>query len=178
MKVWKIQTRKFWASSVEWKYIYQLTNSVSEGVIRDYVANQIAWHVIKANRYRFYEYTIKLLAIVMPTLVVIAQQLWAEENSVIQAVVLGAATITSTSGAFLKLHDKRVLYRKTAERLKEETILYVAHAGQYRNEDRDEYFVTEFAKIVNDTNFKWEKIEEKEGSKPDKESVKHTEEQE
>ncbi|MCM1387004.1 MAG: DUF4231 domain-containing protein [Bacillus sp. (in: Bacteria)] len=49
------------------------------------------------------------------------------KNFCLQVLVLGGATITTASGNFVKWHDKRVLYRKSAEQMKEETMLYVTH---------------------------------------------------
>lgn len=161
-----MRIRKFCASRVEWRYIYQLLDSIKNENIRDYVANQIEWYVIKAGRYKVYEYTLKLLAVVMPTLVTVMQQYFKPDNLLEQAVILGGATITSASGVFLKLHDKRVLYRKAAEQIKDETMLYINHATPYSADEhndcseRDERFVAKLKEISNCTNNIWGKIED------------------
>lgn len=156
----RIKIRKLCASKVEWKYIYQLTDAIEQVDIRNYVVNQIEWYVIKASRYRFYEYTLKILAVIMPTFIMLIQQFMDKNDFFMQAIVLGAATITTASSNFVKWHDKRVLYRSSAEQMKEETMLYLTHAGKYSDEKRDESFVIKLHEIANSANTKWEKLEE------------------
>lgn len=76
-------------------------------------------------------------------------------------IVLGAATVTSASSTFIKFHDKRILYRKSAEQIKEETMLYITHTGKYNTEERDEQFVLELDRITKGANKEWRRIEEK-----------------
>lgn len=162
--------RKFCASRVEWKYIDQLKDAIEDKNIRNYVANQVDWYVIKAGRYKILEYTLKILTVIMPTLVVVIQRCLDENNMLAQIVVLGGATITSASGTFLKLHDKRVLYRKSAELIKEETSLFVNHVAPYDKEACEKHFVMRLHEISASTNSQWGEIEEKnEGEKRDKE---------
>lgn len=170
-----LNIRKFCASKVEWKYIYQLIESIEEKKIRNYVANQVEWYVIKAERYKLIEYTLKILTVVMPTLVVIVQQCLDTENPIVKLVVLGGATITSASGTFLKLHDKRVIYRKAAEQIKDETMLYITHSEPYSSEeDRDKDFVMKLYGIAKNTNSKWSEIEEKDNGETNKQDTKET----
>lgn len=162
--------RKFCASKVEWKYINQLMEAIDDKNIRNYVTNQLEWFVIKAERYKLIEYTLKLLTVVMPTLVVIMQQCLDTDNPVVQILVLGGATVTSASGAFLMIHDKRVLYRKAAEQIKEETMIYVNNAEQYKGEERDKLFVMKLYEIAKNIDSKWSEIEEKDDSTSKKQS--------
>lgn len=157
-----MKIRKFFASKVEWQYIYQLIDAIKDENIRNYLANQIQWHAIKAYWYRALDNISRLLTILMPMLVVVVQQMIKENDSpVSQAVILAGATVTSAAGVFSRWNEKKILYRKTTELLKEETILYVTHTGQYKSEKRDERFIMEIRKIVCDTNTNWGKIEEK-----------------
>lgn len=156
----KVKIRKFCASRVEWKYIYQMTDAIEQKDIRNYVVNQIEWYVIKASRYRFYEYTLKILAVIMPTIIMLAQKYIDEKNFWLQVIILGGATVTTASSNFVKWHDKRVLYRSSAEHVKEETMLYLTHAGNYRDEKRDENFVIKLHEIANSSSSQWQKIED------------------
>lgn len=153
--------RRFCAGRVEWKYIDQLEEAIEDKNLRNYVSNQVEWYVIKAGRYRILEYTLKFLTVVMPTLVVIVQRCLDENNLVAQIIVLGGATITSASGTFLKLHEKRVLYRKSAELIKEETSLFINHAAPYDQEESGKCFVMRLHEISADANSMWGEIEEK-----------------
>ena len=176
-KMQKIRLRKLCASKVEWKYIYQLADAIEQVDIRNYVANQIEWYVIKASRYRFLEYALKILAVITPTVTMLAQKYMKEEDFFLQAIVLGAATITTASSNFVKWRDKRVLYRKSAEKIKEETILYVTHAGKYSDEKRDENFVIKLYEIANSANDAWEEMEkdDKNGADAQKKDTKQSE---
>ncbi len=156
-----MQMRKLCASSLEWKYIYKLMKSVENETIRDYVENQIEWNVVKANQYKFMEYFLKFLTVVTPTVVFVLQQCLDSKNPLVQMIVLGAATVTSASSTFIKFHDKRILYRKSAEQIKEETMLYITHTGKYNTEERDEQFVLELDRITKGANKEWRRIEEK-----------------
>lgn len=156
----KIQMRKLCASKVEWQYIYKLTNSLENENIRNYVTNQIEWYVVKANQNKFYEYALKFLTVVTPTVVIVLQQCLNTDNPLVQMAVLGGATVTSASSTFIKFHDKRVLYRKSAELIKEETVLYITHTGKYNGEKRDERFIMEVDRIVKCANERWGQIEE------------------
>ena len=167
--------RKLCASKVEWKYIYQLTDAIEQVDIRNYVANQIEWYVIKASRYRFLEYALKILTVVMPTVTMLAQKYMSEGDFLLQAIVLGAATITTASSNFVKWHDKRVLYRTSAEQIKEETMLYVTHAGKYNDEKRDEYFVIKLYEIADSANDAWEKLEKDDKNDAKEEDSKESE---
>lgn len=166
-----MKIRKFCASKVEWIYIYQLLEAIDEKNIRNHVANQVEWYVIKAERYKFLEYVLKCLTVVMPTLVVVMQQCLDTENPIVKFVVLGGATITSASGTFLMLHDKRVIYRKAAEQIKEETMLYVNHAEQYSGKERDKSFIKKLNEISKNTNSKWSDIEENDESTTKKQTA-------
>ncbi len=176
-KVQEIKFRKLCASKVEWKYIYQLIDAIEQVDIRNYVANQIEWYVIKASRYRFLEYALKILAVVMPTVTMLAQKYLEKESFFLQAIVLGAATITTASSNFVKWHDKRVLYRTSAEKIKEEAMLYITHAGKYSDEKRDENFMIKLYEIADSANDAWEKLEkdDKNGANAQKKDTEQSE---
>lgn len=172
-----MKIRKLCASRVEWKYIYQLTGSIEDDNIRNYITNQIEWFVVKANQYKFWEYMFKALTVITPTVALAVQNKLAANNMWGQLAVLGGATIASASGVFLMFHDKRVLYRKSAELIKSETLLYITHVGEYSGEDCNERFVLKLDNIARNVNEKWgqiednqNKAEDKNGSSPDKKS--------
>ncbi len=167
-----MQMRKLCASKIEWKYIYQLIQAIENENIRNYVENQIAWCVVKASRYRFYDYTLKLLTVLMPTVVVVLQQCLDTNDLLAQMAVLGGATVTSASSIFIKFHDKRVLYRNAAEQLKAETLLFITRTGKYKAQDCEERFVLELDRIVKCSNEAWGRIEEEKKEETKKEEAK------
>lgn len=151
--------RKFRASGVEWRYVAHLVENIQNDRLRQYVDNQISWYVIKACRYRFYDYMLKFLTVIMPTVVIVAQRCLSDDGIWGQAVVLGLATVTSAAGTFLELHEKRIIYRKAAEELKEETARYVNRVGCYAEENCDDTLFLNLQRIVRKTTKQWETIE-------------------
>lgn len=164
--------RKFSASKIEWRYIYQLLEAIPDKSIRNYVTNQILWHVVKAYWYRLLDYTFKCLTIFMPALVAGIQQTGLASDMEKQIIVLAATTITSATGVFANWHDKRILYRNTAELLKEETIFYITNSDKYKTSKRNDIFVSEIHKIVYNTNVNWEKLENKKWEKEEEKQNK------
>lgn len=154
-----MKVRKFCASTVEWRYIYQLVEGIEDKNIKNYVTNQIQWNVIKAYYYRWLDIIFIILTVFMPALVVIVQENIGTDQMARQAIILAGATVTSATGVFSKWHEKRILYRKTAELLKEETILYVTKNGRYTEDERDRLFVTKVHKITYNATDSWGNIE-------------------
>jgi len=80
--------RKFFASKVEWQYIYQLIGAIKDENIRNYLANQIQWYAIKVYWYRALDNISRLLTILMPMLVVVVQQMIKENDSPVSQAVI------------------------------------------------------------------------------------------
>lgn len=151
--------KKYHSGRVEWRYIHQLLDKIENENIRYLVADHLMWHVIRADRYRTYEHMLNIAAVITPTMVVVCNYFLAEGDIIRQALIVGAGTITASAQAFSKLHEKKVLYRNTAEKIKNETILYISSVGKYKEEDRDEAFILTVNQIVEGVNSKWQEIE-------------------
>lgn len=151
--------KKYSSSKVEWEYIGQLLNAVENQNIRNQVGNSLEWYVIKANRYRLFEYTLNLLTIIVPAVLIILNNFLPENCMAGQVIVAALGTFAATTKSFSKLHDKRIGYREAAEHIKSETALYINQVGVYKNEDSAEILVVNIDKIRKEENNRWIKIE-------------------
>lgn len=153
--------KKYLSSKVEWEYISQLLNAIDNQNIRYQVGNALEWYVIKASRYRLYEYALNALTLVVPATLLILNKCVPNDGMVWQSVVAVSGTFAGAAKSFSKLHDKRVCYRRTAEFIKSETVLFINNVGIYENEDSAKKFVNKIIRICNEENNNWAKIESK-----------------
>lgn len=151
--------KKYSSSKVEWVYISQLLNAIENQNIRNQVGNALEWYVIKANRYRLFEYILNMLTIIVPAVLMILNKCMPDNCMAGQLVVAVLGTVASATKSFSKLHDKRICYRRAAEFIKSETALYINRVGVYKKEDSAEIFVTNINKIRKEENNNWIDIE-------------------
>ena len=151
--------RKYSSGKVEWDYIGQLLNAIENHNIRNQIGNALEWYVIKTNRYRFSEYILNTLILIVPAVLTILNNCVSSENVEGQLVVAFLGTFAAAAKSFSKLHDKRICYRRTAEFIKRETALYINQIGRYKGTDRDEIFVNSINEIVGEENNSWMEIE-------------------
>lgn len=154
--------KKYSSSRVEWEYISQLLNAVENRNLRNQVGNALEWYVIKANRYRMFEYILNLLTLIVPAVLIILNNCLPENCIAGQLVVAVLGTFAAATKSFSRLHDKRICYRGAAEHIKSETALYINRVGVYKNEDSEEMFVTNINKIRYEESNRWIKIENNE----------------
>lgn len=152
--------KRYCSSRVEWKYINQLIEKIENENIRYLVTDHLMWHVIRADRYRTYEHLLNLAAVLTPTMMLVFNYLFAQDDILKQVLAVGAGTATASAQAFSKLHEKKVLYRNTAEKIKNETILYISKTDKYKVENRDEKFILTVNEIVEGVNSRWQEIED------------------
>ena len=157
--------RRYSTVRIEWDYIRQLLNAIEDEKIRDLAANQIMWHTVRTNRYRLYEHLLNAAILLTPTLTIVLNTLAAGDAWWKQALLIGAGTLTASAKAFSPFHDKRILYRKCAERLRSETALFVNGAGKYRTDQAaaNEAFVKTVIRIAKETNHSWGELEKIDG---------------
>lgn len=156
--------RKYSSSKVEWDYIGQLLNAIENQNIRNHVGNALEWYVIKANRYRLFEYILNALTLIVPAVLMIMNSCVSSEDVAGQLIVALLGTVAAAAKSFSKLHDKRICYRRAAEFIKSETVLYIQRVGVYKGEDRDEIFVNNIIEIRREENNSWVDIENDKGT--------------
>lgn len=153
--------RRYSTVRIEWDYIHQLLNDIKDDKIRALAANQIMWHTVRTNRYRFYEHLLDAAILLTPTMTIVLNALVPGSAWWKQAFLIGVGTLTASAKAFSPFHDKRVLYRKCAENLRNEAALYVNRAGKYHTgeDTANEVFVKAITKIAKETNRSWGELE-------------------
>ena len=171
--------RRYSTIRIEWDYIRQLLDSIEDEKIRDLAANQMMWHTVRTNRYRLYEHLLNAAILLTPTLTIVLNTLVAGDAWWKQALLIGAGTLTASAKAFSPFHEKRILYRKCAERLRSETTLYVNRAGKYQGDEAaaNEAFVKTVLRIAKETNHSWGDLEKTdEAGQTDTAGIKQEEE--
>lgn len=93
------------------------------------------WYIEKATKYKFYFYLFSIITIALPLVVTILNNLCTKES--ISCCVQNAITVCSVLTTlvasmltFLKLQEKWLLYRSTAEEIKRELSLYLAQKSE------------------------------------------------
>ncbi len=167
------EKRRYSTIKIEWDYIQELLEAIQDNKIRALAANQIMWHTVRANRYRCYEHLLNAALLLTPTLTIVLNALVPGDAWWKQALLIGVGTLTASAKAFSPFHDKRLLYRKCAERLRSETALFVNGAGKYRagSAAAKEAFVKTILRIAKETNLSWEELENADGDTPEKQAT-------
>ncbi len=151
--------KKYSSSRVEWEYIGQLLDAIENQNVRNLVGNALKWYVIKASRYRLFEYILNALTLIVPAVLMILNKCVPDNCMMGQLVIAALGTFAAATKSFSKLHDKRVCYRSAAEFIKSETALYINRVKIYKREDREEIFVNNINKIRKRENDSWIEIE-------------------
>lgn len=153
--------QKLLSSKVEWDYIEQLIDQIADEKVSNMVRNHICWYVIRSNRYKFYEHILNIFNIITPFLIIIINTIFGGESLLGQIGIAFIGTGASITKMFSALHEKRILYRRAAEKIKNETTLFVTGVGKYSGENQKETFLEEIMAIVDEVNGNWQEIERK-----------------
>lgn len=148
-------------NQIEWEYVEQLIQGLADGQIKNMVANNLRWYLIRAKRYKLYSYILNITNIMAPMLIVIINILFDEKGLVGQIAIAVTGTITTALSACADIYEKRILYRKAVEDIKSESFLYLNRVGRYKGETRDEAYAKKILAIVGNVNSKWQELEEK-----------------
>ena len=156
--------RKYSASKVEWEYIGRLINAINDQNIKDQVSNALEWYVIKAARYRMLEYILNGVTLVVPAILVLLNKCVENDCMAGQLITAISGTFAASAKVFSKLHDKRVCYRRAAEEIKNEAVLYIHQTGIYEVENRNVIFAERINVIRKRENSSWMEIEDDKAS--------------
>lgn len=151
--------RKYSASRVEWEYIGRLINAINDQNIKDQVSNALEWYVIKATRYRMIEYILNGVTLVVPAILLLLNKYVENDCMAGQLITAASGTFAASAKAFSKLHDKRICYRRAAEEIKNEAVLYIHQTGVYKVENRNAIFAERINAIRKSENSSWVEIE-------------------
>lgn len=151
--------KKYVSSKVEWDYIGQLIDAINDWQIKHQVYNALVWYVIKANRYRIYEYILNMVNVVVPAALMFCNKYMSIDSFWGQFIIVMLGTFAAAAKSSSKLHEKRICYRSAAEAIKSEIIRYINHVEEYESEERDAIFVKKIDQIRKEENIHWIKIE-------------------
>lgn len=156
--------KRYSSSRVEWEYIGQLTDAIDNPNTKNQVRNALEWYVIKASRYRTIEHILNGVTLIVPAVLVILNKCVPDDCIVVQLLTAASGIFAAAAKSFSKLHDKRICYRRAAEEIKGETVLYIHQAGIYEAENRNTIFVSRINEIRKNENNSWAEIENNNGA--------------
>lgn len=156
--------RRYLESRVEWEYIEQLIDAIDNPNTKNQVRNALEWYVIKASRYRGIEHFLNGVTLVVPAVLVVLNQYMPEKCITVQLVTAISGIFAASAKSFSKLHDKRICYRRAAEEIKSETVLYIHRVGNYNADKRNTIFVSRINEIRKNENNSWADIESDNGA--------------
>lgn len=155
--------RRYLTSRVEWEYIGQLIDAIDNPNTKNQVRNALEWYVIKASRYRGIEHFLNGVTLVVPAVLVVLNNYMSEECIIVQLITAASGIFAASAKSFSKIHDKRICYRRAAEEIKSETILYIHRVGNYDTDKRNAIFVSRINEIRKNENNSWVEIESDSG---------------
>jgi len=151
--------KRYSASNVEWRYLEQLVKGIEDEKVENRIYNVLVWYVIKAERYKLFEYLLNAVTLAAPTVIMMMNMYFPKDSIWGQGAIAGAGTLAAAAKSFSKLHEKRINYRKAAENIKNETTLYINQVGAYAGNDRKAVFLGNIERIIKEENAGWVKVE-------------------
>lgn len=148
----------------DYEFILSAANGMTNSNLKARFINLIVWYVKKANLYKWSYYILGLFMILLPPIIVILNNIASANQGLpiqttmnIGVTILAAiATIISGAMAFFKLHENWILYRKSAESIKNRVSLYLVGAHPYDSQKkRDIKLIEDIEKIVLEENNQW-----------------------
>jgi hypothetical protein len=115
--------------------------------------DQLAWYDRKSGSAQHAYKWVKLFQLVVGSAVPVAAALTAP--AAITAVLAAMVVVAEGTQQLYQWHTNWILYRSTAEALKHEKFLYLAHAGPYAEENRSQVLAERLEGLVSQEHAKW-----------------------
>lgn len=124
--------------------------------LKERYEDQLNWYDRKSmwnqRRYRFFQWSVFILAPITPVLVAIATETTRWPAVFIAALVTIGIIILQTS----KYNENWIIYRTTAETLRKELHFYSLGLGDYRDsEDREALFIERVESLISRESIMW-----------------------
>lgn len=155
--------------SYSYKNDMEFLEVADQYIISDYIRkclfSSLEWYMVMYHKYRFRYHVISVIGLVLPTLVIVLNDIQDFEGMRISckvaiSVVSAVVAVASGLGSLYKWHEKSVRYRNCAEQLKCETVYYMAGIGDYSEESmRDRNFLKKIEKITLKEKKRWSELE-------------------
>lgn len=158
------EIKKLKKENGDYEFILSAANGMNNSNLKARFIYLIVWYVKKANLYKWSYYILGLFMILLPPIIVILNNVASANQGLpiqttmnIGVTILAAiTTIISGTMAFFKLHENWILYRKSAESIKNRVSLYLVGAPPYDSKQkRDVKLIEDIEKIVLEENNQW-----------------------
>ncbi len=131
--------------------------------LKDRYEDQISWYKGKADAnkrlYQIFQWTVIILAAIVPVLVTAAPSTLEEKHSSIWWITVIASVLLAIGTAGVKtfkFQENWITYRATSERLMQEKFFYDGGVGEYgESGDRESLFVKRVEALISGESSQW-----------------------
>lgn len=137
--------------------VKDITVNIKNKMIRDRVEQLLVWDVKKATCYKRRYYSMSIVIILANASIPIINQMWTGPNGRLTvSIISGLAGVIASILTLINVKDTWFRYRKFAELMKTQCILFINKCDPYNGEDRECLFVNNIESIVSDERDHWE----------------------
>ena len=154
------------------KYFTEVLRSIENKEIRDRIEYLLCWYNKRATRSKIKYYIFASVGIIGPALITLISSCKFFEESCLIPIISTISSICAGILVLTRWQEGWVRYRNTVEHIKSKLSIYIIEIQSMTNEEKqikDREFIKEIEKIVQNENFEWSKIRNKD-IKSDKES--------
>ncbi|PFS25407.1 hypothetical protein COK45_05080 [Bacillus thuringiensis] len=143
------------------------TINIKSEVTKNRINHLLGWYVKKGTYYKRIYYLINSLIIIINASIPIINQLNFTFSLILVSTIAGVASVLASILTLVSVKDTWFRYRKHAELLKRECILFNCHWGIYEDEDRERRLAVSVEEIIHNEREYWEanKINKKDEKK-------------
>ncbi|MEJ8555146.1 DUF4231 domain-containing protein [Tepidibacter sp. Z1-5] len=137
--------------------VKDMTKNIENEVIRQRVEQLLVWDVKKATCYKRAYYLMSIVIIIANASIPIINQMWTGPNGRLTvSSISGLAGVIASILTLVNVKDTWFRYRKFAELMKTECILFINKCNPYNGENRECLFVNKIELIVSGERGLWE----------------------
>nr|WP_263327040.1 DUF4231 domain-containing protein [Neobacillus sp. Marseille-Q6967] len=132
------------------------TARIEDEVVRNRVNHMLIWFIKKATYHKYAYYGINILVIMINASIPIINQINFSNTRFTVSLIAGIASVLISILTIINIKDSWFRYRKHAELLKRECILYSCRWGDYAGENRQNIFALNVEHIIDYERTSWE----------------------
>ena len=146
------------------KYFTEVLRSIENKEIRDRIEYLLCWYNKRATRSKIKYYICASVGIIGPALITLISSCRILEESCLIPIISTVSTIFAGILVMTRWQEGWVRYRNTVEHIKSKLSIYIIEIQSMENEkklEKDKEFIKEIEEIVQNENFEWSKIRNK-----------------
>lgn len=146
------------------KYFTEVLRSIENKEIRDRIEYLLCWYNKRATRSKIKYYICASVGIIGPALITLISSCKILEKSCLIPIISTVSTICAGILVMTRWQEGWVRYRNTVEHIKSKLSIYIIEIQSMEDEkklEKDKEFIKEIEEIVQNENFEWSKIRNK-----------------